>query len=105
MRPYSSCLLSQIFSGQICVRNADDLETWLELALAVHAWISRLLGKDPGDTQALDTFWTDWREATEPPLSTELIIAGRDEAARHIAHHLQGPPGVLNNGPIPTLSI
>jgi hypothetical protein len=87
----------QTFSGQICVRNADDLETWLELALAVHAWISRLLRKDPGDTQALDTFWTDGREATEPPLSTELIIAGRDEAARHIAHHLQGLPGVLTN--------
>ena len=77
------------------VLDADDLETWLELAPAVHTWISRLLGKDPGDTQALDTFWADWREATEPPLSTELIIAGRDEAAQCIAHHLQGPPGVL----------
>jgi len=59
------------------VLDADDLETWFELAPAVHAWISRLLVKDPGDTQALDTFWMDWREATEPPLSTELIIAGR----------------------------
>ncbi len=66
--------MSQTFGGQICVRNADDLETWLEFAPAVHAWISRLLGKDPGDT-----FWTVWRETTEPPLSTELIIAGRDE--------------------------
>ncbi len=52
----------------IRVLDADDLETWLELAPAVHAWISRLLGKDPGDTQALDTFWMDWQEATEPPL-------------------------------------
>jgi len=71
------------------------LETWLELAPAVHAWISRLLGKDPGDIQALDTFWMDWREVTEQPLSRELIIAGRDEAVERIIHHLQGLPGVL----------
>jgi hypothetical protein len=40
----------------IQVIDADDLEAWLELAPAVHAWISGLLRKDPGDTQALDTF-------------------------------------------------
>jgi len=69
--------VSQTFSGQICVRNADDLETWLELALAVHAWISRLLGKDPGDTQALDTFWTDWREALSHHFRQNLsLLAG-----------------------------
>ncbi len=79
----------------VWVHDADDLETWLELAPAVHAWISRLLGKDPGDIQALDTFWTDWREATQPPLSAELLISGRDEAAERIVHHLQRLPGVL----------
>jgi hypothetical protein len=79
----------------VWVHDADDLETWIELAPAVHVWISRLLGKDPGDTRALDTFWMDWREATEPPLSTELIVTGREEAAQRIATQLQGPPGVL----------
>ncbi len=79
----------------VWVRDADDLETWLELAPAVHAWISRLLGKDPGNIQALDTFWTDWSEATQPPLSAELLISGRDEAAERITHHLQGPSGML----------
>jgi hypothetical protein len=77
------------------VHDADDLETWLELAPAVHIWISHLLGKDPGGTQALDTFWMDWREATEPPLSAGLVVAGRDEAARRITNQLQGPSGVL----------
>ena len=77
------------------VHDADDLETWLELAPAVHTWISCLLGKDPGGTQALDTFWMDWREATEPPLSVGLVIAGRDEDAQRIANQLQGPTGVL----------
>ncbi len=38
------------------VRDADDLETWLELAPAVHARISRLLGKYHRGIQVLDTF-------------------------------------------------
>jgi len=79
----------------VWVRDADDLETWLELALAVHAWISRLLGKDPGNIQALDTFWADWSEATQPPLSAELIISGRDEASKRIIQHIQSPPSAL----------
>lgn len=79
----------------VWVHDADDLETWLELALAVHAWISRLLGKDPGDIQALDTFWTDWREATQPPLSAELLVSGRDEAVERTTQHLQGTFGML----------
>src|SRR5258708_31934183 len=57
------------------VLDADDLETWLELAPAVHAWISRLLGKDPGDTQALDTFLMDWRGAHGAPPLQETITS------------------------------
>jgi hypothetical protein len=79
----------------VWVHDADDLETWLELAPAAHAWISRLLGKDPGDVQALDTFWADWREATQPPLSARLLISGRDDVADRITRHLQGASGLL----------
>src|SRR4029077_12935494 len=60
-----------------------------------HTWMSRQLGKDPGNIQALDTFWTDWSEATQPPLSAELLISGRDEAAERITHLLQRPSGML----------
>ncbi len=38
------------------VVDADDLETWLHLAPAVHIWISGLVGKDPGDCEDLETF-------------------------------------------------
>ncbi len=79
----------------VLVCDADNLETWLELAPTVHTWISHLLGKDPGDIQALDTFWTNWREATQPPLSAELLISGRNEAAKRITDHLQETSGTL----------
>lgn len=77
------------------VIDADDLETWLELAPAVHAWISRHLGKDPGDVRPLDLFWADWREATQPPISAALVLAGRTMETTRVVEHLQGQPGAL----------
>jgi len=79
----------------IQVIDADDLETWLELAPEVHAWISRHLGKDPGDVRPLDMFWADWREATQPPISAALVIAGRKKEMTSVVEYLQGTPGVL----------
>lgn len=80
---------------EIQVIDADDLETWLERAPGVHVWISRQLGKDPGDVRSLDLFWADWHEATLPPISTALITAGRKKEMTSIVDHLQGPPAIL----------
>ncbi|SRR5579875_1057749 len=79
----------------IRVIDADDLETWLERAPAVHVWISRLIGKDPGDVQPLDLFWTNWSEATSPPISTALVTAGRKKEMTKIIDHLQGPAAIV----------
>ncbi|HEY7415390.1 MAG TPA: helix-turn-helix domain-containing protein, partial [Ktedonobacteraceae bacterium] len=79
----------------IRVLDAGELEAWLSQAPAVHAWISCLLGKDPGGIQDLASFWLDWREATQPPLSTELIIAGREPVAEQILEQLQASSRVL----------
>lgn len=79
----------------IQVFDADDLETWLERAPGVHVWISRQLGKYPGDVRSLDLFWADWQEATLPPISTALITAGRQKEMTKIEDHLQGPPAIL----------
>jgi len=61
------------------VVDADDLETWLGLAPAVHSWLSALLGKSWGSVQDLRSYWSDWREATDPPLSAEIVLAGRSK--------------------------
>jgi len=48
------------------VYDADDLETWLEQAPAVHLWLSILLEKRPQDEPDLDTLWGDLRGAPAP---------------------------------------
>jgi hypothetical protein len=63
------------------VLDGDDLETWLSLAPAVHSWLSALLGKSWGSVQDLRSYWSDWSESTDPPLSANLVLAGRTEAA------------------------
>jgi hypothetical protein len=64
--------------------DVDDIETWLELAPAVHIWFSILLGKHPENAIDLENFWTDWLETTQPPLSHEVLLSGRDEVVKRV---------------------
>jgi hypothetical protein len=72
------------------VYDADDLESWLELAPAVHAWISGLLGKGSDGAADLAGYATDWLDATNPPLTSEFVLAGRDHAATAVREWLVG---------------
>lgn len=65
--------------AEVRVYDADDLEQWLEQAPAVHSWLARLLGKWSEGFQDLTNFWEEWINSTEPPMSTELHLAGREE--------------------------
>lgn len=62
--------------------DADDLEQWLELAPAVHVWLSILLGKHPEGTVDLGSFWEDWSAATRPATPSELVLAGRNNVVQ-----------------------
>jgi LexA DNA binding domain len=62
--------------------DADDLEAWLELAPAVHAWLSKTLGKAADGAIDLETFTADWLEATKPALPGAFVLAGREEPAK-----------------------
>jgi hypothetical protein len=66
------------------VLDADDLEAWLGLAPTVHSWLSAILGKSWGSVQDLRSYWSDWREATDPPLSAEVVLAGRAQSAERL---------------------
>lgn len=71
--------------------DADDLESWLEQAPAVHVWLSIRLGKHPSGARDLGTFWNEWSGATAPPLSPQLVLAGRQNVADQIAGWLHDP--------------
>jgi hypothetical protein len=70
--------------------DADDVEAWLELAPAVHAWLSKALGKGADGAIDLPTFTADWLEATKPALPPPFVLAGRDEPAKAINEWLAG---------------
>lgn len=65
--------------GDVRAYDADDLATWLEIAPAVHVWLSHLIGTHPSGVRDLEGWWGDWAEVTAPPLTPDLLLAGRDE--------------------------
>lgn len=75
--------------------DADDVEAWLELAPAVHVWLSILLGKHPENVTDLATVWTDWSETTSPAITPELIVSGRGETEAQILAWLRDPSAPL----------
>lgn len=66
------------FWRDVRVLDADDLETWLEQAPAVHVWLSTLLSRRPVGADDLEAVWQDWSDSTTPPLSPDLMFAGRE---------------------------
>ena len=72
------------------IYDADDLETWLEEAPAVHLWLSLLLGKHPRGARSLEDFWVDWTAQTEPPFTPDLVIGGRSSAQEKVQQWLKG---------------
>jgi len=75
--------------------DADDLETWLELAPSVHAWISRILGKLPDGTVDLGGFWLDCLGSSTPPLTAEIVTAGRESTVERIHQWVRQPSGSI----------
>ena len=79
----------------IRVLDADDLAAWLELAPAVHYWLSERRGKMPKAARPLEMWWDDWSGATAPPVAAALVVVGRSDAEQELGNHLDGPPGTL----------
>ena len=77
------------FWKDVRVYDADDLETWLELSPSVHVWLSILVGKHPENVVDLENFWLDWINVTNPKMSSELIISGRNKQSENIKNWIQ----------------
>jgi len=88
--------------------DADSLEQWLEMAPAVHVWLSIRLGKHPEGAEDIDSFWEAWSAATQPETSSGLILAGREPAVQGIHAWLNAPTKPLvirSESPLEALSI
>jgi len=81
--------------AEVRAYDADDLEQWLELAPAVHIWLTRLLGKWTKGTQDIEDFWEKWICSTEPSMNAALSLAGREKAVEQIKNWLNDEPSSL----------
>jgi hypothetical protein len=75
--------------------DADDLEGWLENAPAVHLWLSSLLREHPQDAEDFSTYWANWSATTNPAMSPDLVLAGRDDTLKAIHIWLETPTAPL----------
>lgn len=85
--------------GQWCnvrVLNADDLVAWLEQAPAVAIWFAKMIGKLPETGYLpLDEWWENWSSPSDPKISPELVIAGRQDQVQKMADWLTSEPASL----------
>jgi hypothetical protein len=81
--------------AEVRAYDADDLEQWLELAPAVHAWLAQLVGKWAEDAQDISSFWDEWTNSTSPPMNVQLHLAGREKEVEKIQEWLSGFPSKL----------
>ncbi|MDZ7677704.1 MAG: hypothetical protein U5K29_04035 [Acidimicrobiales bacterium] len=68
----------------------DNIETWLEDAPATWAWFSEQNGLNPYGLRTVSTWWDTWSRQTDPKLSAEVVLAGREATATAIADRLGG---------------
>jgi hypothetical protein len=77
------------------VYDAEFLEEWIEQAPAVGAWLAKYLNIFPDGLEAADDFWKEWTCETTPPLTAELVVAGRQKQVEAILNWLKSPPDLL----------
>ena len=79
----------------VLVYDAKILEEWLEQAPAVGAWLAKYLGIYPKGAIALEDFWSEWSSITNPPLTSELVIAGRGNQVESVRKWLSSSPSSI----------
>lgn len=75
--------------------DAENLVQWLEIAPAVHVWLSIVLGKLSEGVTDVEEFWQDWAGATRPPIDPRFLLAGRTSVVEHLRKWLTQAPTPL----------
>jgi len=83
------------FWKDVRVYDARTLEEWLEQAPVVSAWLARYLGKYPEGVIALEDWWNEWANSSNPPFTLRLVLAGRDAQVESIRKWLNSSPSSI----------
>ena len=92
---WSSEKRKERFWRDVRVYDARVLEEWLEQAPAVGAWLARKLGIYPEGVVALEDFWREWSSISNPPLTPEVVMAGRNDQVESVRKWLNSSPTPL----------
>jgi hypothetical protein len=80
----------------VVVIDGVDLQDWLEVALAVNLQFAAELGLAPeAGLQIPDQAWEEWSQRTNPPVSEELVVVGREEQEEELIGRLLAAPNTF----------
>jgi hypothetical protein len=77
------------------VYDSIDLETWLEAAPGVDAWIAERLGLCPAGVISIGDYWESLSRLSIPRLKPDVFLASREKTAEKLRAFLLGAPGVM----------
>jgi hypothetical protein len=76
--------------------DGDDLVHWLESYPAVAQWLSVKIGRRPEGLRNIEEVWTEWVRATKTPLTSDVVLTGRDEDHTAVLKWLRGAAQLLS---------
>ncbi len=83
------------FWMNVLAYDAVDLEQWLESCPEVGIWFTTRIGRRPRGVQSLESFWNEYRLSTSPPITPDLLLAGRNAEAEKLSQWLETGAGVF----------
>ncbi len=80
--------------ANVTALDVDDIDQAFERAPAAHVWFSELVGLPAQGAQSLTGWWEKFSQLSSPPLTPELVLAGRTDAGATLLRILEGPAQV-----------
>lgn len=74
---------------------ADGIEQWLDLAPAVALWLGRQIKALSDPIRDIEGFWEEWSAATDPKMTTEIVLVGRSKDMERIQQWLRQDASIL----------
>ncbi len=75
---------------KVIIVDGDDLEAWIDRCAAVGAWFATYIGRQPEGVEALETYWRRVVSDTDPELTPEIVLAGRDDFSIDLLEWAEG---------------
>lgn len=62
---------------------------------AVALWLCRQINKISEGARDIEGFWEEWSTSTDPKMTTDIVLGGREKDMEHIHKWIRGKPSIL----------